>query len=233
MDTNQIHPSAFIDETVQLGTGNIIGPFSVILGKTKIGNNNWIGPHVVIGTPPEDRNIHNYKHLSGQVDGSISIGSRNIIHEHTSIQNPTLALTEIGNDNFIMHNVHIAHDNKIGNFVTLAPGVALAGHVKINNYATLGLGVVVHQFRKIGLLAMIVMNAAVTKDVPNFILAAGSPSRNLKVNLIGIQRQGFQIASWCSELNKPVEEWDSHLVPAEFFKFTLMNDSFSENPDRK
>jgi len=233
MERNQIHPSAVIDETVEIGVGNIIGPFSVILGRTKIGDNNWIGPHVVIGTPPEDRKIHNYQNLSGQVDGWISIGSRNIIHEHTSIQNPTLAITEIGNDNFIMHNVHIAHDNKIENFVTLAPGVALAGHVKINNYATLGLGVVVHQFRKIGLLAMIGMNAAVTKDVPNFMLAAGSPSRNLKVNLIGIQRQGFQIASWCSEVKNPIEEWNLELVPTEFVEFTLLNDSFSENPDRK
>lgn len=211
---NSIHPTAVIDETVTLGSGNWIGPFVVIMGNVVMGDDNWVGPHAVIGAPPEHRSFHVGTRIEAGTR-KIEIGSRNVIHEHAAIQAPTSEKTSVGDDCFIMHGVHIAHDVRLADWVTIAPGTVLGGHAKVGKRATLGIGVAVHQFRCIGPIAMVGMNATVVKDVDPFSLVAGSPARHIKANLIGIERAGIPLGPWTQWIGQPVERWPISELPSE------------------
>jgi UDP-N-acetylglucosamine acyltransferase len=211
---NTIHPTAVIHENVKLGSGNWIGPYVVIMDDVAIGDDNWIGPHAVIGAPPEHRSFHWCANPEA-IEGKITIGSRNVIHEHAAIQAPTTGNTSIGDDCLIMHGVHIAHDVQLGNWVTIAPGTVLAGHSAVGERATLGIGVAVHQSRRIGPLAMVGMHSTIVKDVNPFALVIGTPARFIKANLIGIERAGIPLGLWVSLISQPYAEWQISEFPAE------------------
>ena len=197
-----IHDSAIIEGEVTLEKGVKIGPFCHIIGPVKIGegtsiesytyvrgpaeigSRNRINPHCIIGTEPESRD--------GAPTGSIVIGNDNVITELTVIQRGTGERnTEIGNNNFLMDNVHIAHDNRLFDNITIAPNTVLAGHVVIQDGATIGIGTSVHQHTTIGAFSMIGMNSTVTKDVPPFSLVSGTPAIFMRWNTFQLEKMGM------------------------------------------
>ena len=183
-EDNEISPLAYIDPCAVIGKGNMIGPFTVIRGNVIIGNNNYIGPHVVIGEPAEYRD-----HPEGKTDTKVIIGDRNRISEFVAIQTGILTeATKIESDCYIMHGCHVAHDNQIGNGVTIAPLTCLGGSVIVEDYANIGMGVMVHPRLKMGKGSMIGMNATVTKDIPEFETWTGTPAKFMKMNEKGIKR---------------------------------------------
>jgi UDP-N-acetylglucosamine acyltransferase len=188
---NQVHPTAVIADGVSLGNGNVIGPYAIILGPARIGDGNWIGPHVVIGTPAEIRGIDHGVPGQRPVGTGVIIGHRNVIREYTTIHQGHYDVTSIGDDGYLMNKVYIGHDNAIGNGVTMASSVTLGGHVHIGEGANLGMGATVHQRRRIGPGCMIGMGAVVTRDIPPYALAFGTPCHIRGVNRVGMRRSGI------------------------------------------
>ena len=209
---NSIHHTAIVGEKVIIGTGNTIEPYAVITGNVSIGDNNWIGPHVVIGAPPEHREHHPIPFTNFKL-GQITIGSRNVIHEHTSIQSPTDGITIVGSDCFIMHACHIAHDCVIEDGVTIAPTSVLGGRVYIQANATLGIGTVIHQRRIVGAFALTGMNSTITRNVNPFMIVQGSPAKVLRINGIGIERNGLPTGPWLEELSLDFSKWNLSIFP--------------------
>jgi UDP-N-acetylglucosamine acyltransferase len=189
---NQIHHTAVIGDDVQIGEGNVIGPFAVIIGPCSIGDDNWIGPNVVIGTPVAIRGL---PHVAGWENersaGSVRIGSRNVIREHVGVQRGSEGDGVIGDDCYIMGNVHISHDAQIGDGVMITCGSMLAGHVTIGDRSNLGLGTVVHQRVTIGIGVMAGMGSVVIRDAPDFSLIYGNPAQVRGANRIGLERAGY------------------------------------------
>lgn len=201
-----VHPLAVIDPKAKLGQDVEVGPYAIINRETEVGDRTSIGPFafiyertvigkdcrldqgVVIGAPPLDKN---YK---GEPTG-VRIGDRNIIREYTTIHRATgeAQLTVIGNDNFIMAYIHIAHNSRIGNGTVIANGCQLAGYVEVGDFANLGGMTGVHQFTRIGRLAMVGACSYLTQDIPPFFMGQGNPFRILGVNLIGLRRQKFSL----------------------------------------
>ncbi len=169
----------------------MIGPFVVITGDARIGDGNWIGAGVVIGASPE---VRSFDHRGGQSAGVV-IGSRNVIREYAQIHGGLKKPTVVGDDSFLMNQVYIAHDGSLGHGVTMASSVLLAGHVTVGDGANLGLGSKVHQFRTIGAGTMVGMGSVVTRDLPPFAMAYGSPARVHGANRVGLERQGVDAAS--------------------------------------
>jgi UDP-N-acetylglucosamine acyltransferase len=193
--TNRIHPTAIIGDDVVLGVGNSIGPYSVLLGPCTIGDNNWIGPHVCIGTPPEMRGAPHPVGWAGDAGtGLVAIGSRNVIREFTAIHGPTTDITRVGNDCYVMNTVYIAHDCTIDDGATISSTVAMGGRTHLGAGSNIGLGAVIHQRTVIGPGAMIGMGAVVTKHIPPFALAYGTPARVRGANVVGLQRSGLDEA---------------------------------------
>lgn len=187
---NSIHPTAVISRDVELGSGNTIGAFAVITGPVVLGDDNWIGTGVAIGPPPEVRSWIHPRDEGDSSGNGIRIGSRNIFREYAQIHQGWKGVTTVGDDAFIMNQVYVAHDCRLGDGVTLASSVLLAGHVEIGSGANLGLGTAVHQFRTVGRGAMVGMSSVVTRDVPPFAKAYGSPAVVRGVNAIGMERTG-------------------------------------------
>ena len=189
---NEIHQTAVIGPNVKIGDGNVIGPFTVILGNTEIGNDNWIGPHVAIGTPGEMRGGDHPVLWDGSGnEATVRIGDRNIIREFTSVQSGSIVGTSIGNDCYIMTKSHVPHDGVLGNGVTVSCSVMIGGHTTVLDGANLGLGAVVHQRLVIGERAMVGMGSVVTKDVPPYATAFGNPAVIRNANKVGMERAGL------------------------------------------
>ena len=225
---NVIHPTAIIDDSVAIGTGNTIGPYVVITGQVELGDDNWIGPHVVIGAPAEHQAFHQPGKAPAPVDGGIMIGSRCIIHEHIAIQAPTTGNTVIGSEAFLMHGVHIPHDAIIEEAVTIAPMAVLGGHAFIGSGATIGMGAVIHQRRRIGPLAMVAMQASVVHDVAPCSVVVGNPARFMKVNQIALDKISLEGGPWEQELLKPFDVWDFSLFPEILqLKFKTFSDALN------
>jgi UDP-N-acetylglucosamine acyltransferase len=205
---NDIHETAIIGDRVELGDGNHIGPYSVIENGVCVGSDNWIGPNVVIGTPPEHKSFFPGQQFS---EKRILIGDRNVIREMVVIQGPTSDVTIIGSDCYIMHGVHIAHDNFVGSNVTVAPGVVLGGHVQVGDFSNLGIGAMIHQYIKIGGLCMVGMGSVVVKDVIPGSLVMGIPARKTKLNLVGFQRFGVETLSDLDAFLKDEDSIRKHL----------------------
>lgn len=188
-----MHPTALIGPGVDLGSGNVIGPYAVVLGPCTIGDENWIGPHVTIGTPGEMRGSPHVAAWDGEMRGQgTHIGHRNVIREFTTIQAPEFGRTSIGDDCYIMTKAHIPHDGHLGDGVTVACAVLIGGHGIIGDGANLGLGAVLHQQLVVGRGAMVGMGSVVTRSVPPHAMAFGSPARVKGVNRIGMQRRGYE-----------------------------------------
>lgn len=196
MSSNNIHPTAVIGPNVILGSGNQIGPYSVIHDGCTIGDDNIIGSHVVIGSAPEIRGWQEFTtpfpQLFPQAHGlGVRIGNRNVIKEFVAVQAGSEMPTSLRDDTFLMDKVHIAHDCEINSKATIACGTMLAGHVSVQVGANLGLNVSVHQFRCVGIGAMVGMGAVVATDIPPLAVATGIPARVRRLNSVLLKRLGF------------------------------------------
>ncbi len=188
---NSIHPSAVIGPEVTLGEGNTVGPHAVLLGPLVLGDNNWIGAHAVIGAPAEIYGIDHGAAWSGALVGTgVQIGSSNVFREYVTVHQGHYDVTTVGDGCYIMNKVYLAHDVRIDDRVTMASSVTLGGHVHVGTGANLGMNCTVHQRRIIGPGTMVGMSAVVSRDIPPFAKAFGSPCRIRGVNAIGMQRSG-------------------------------------------
>lgn len=186
-DDVTIGPFSVIGADVEIGRGSEIGPHVVINGPTRIGQENRIFQFTSIGEVPQDKKYHGEASL-------LEIGDRNTIREFATINRGTEdggGITRLGNDNWLMAYIHIAHDCLIGNHTTFANGASLAGHVTVDDHAILGGFTLVHQFCAIGENAFCGMGSAIGKDVPPYVMVSGNPAQPYGLNLEGLKRRGF------------------------------------------
>ncbi|WP_424681298.1 acyl-ACP--UDP-N-acetylglucosamine O-acyltransferase [Frateuria sp. YIM B11624] len=198
--TAQIDPGAVIGRNVtigaysvigaevEIGEGTVVGPHVVIEGPTKIGRDNRITQFASIGGPPQD------KKFAGERT-ELVIGDRNLIREFVTISRGTGeggGITRIGDDNWLLAYVHIAHDCQVGNRVVFSNYSALAGHVEIGDWVIISGYAGVHQFCKVGAHAFIGMGCLVGSDVPPFVMMANEQhGRPRGINSEGLKRRGF------------------------------------------
>ncbi len=201
---NTIHPSAIVAKDVQLGEGNEIGPGCVIEGPTVIGSRNKLWMHVYVGpgtTIGDDNQLHMGAVLGHMpqdlafknAPSSTRIGSRNTIREYVTIHRGTKegTSTVIGDDGFLMANAHIAHNCEIGNHVILVNLASLTGYCHVEDGAFISGMVGLHQFTRVGRLAMISALSAVNKDIPPYMLCGGRPGVIQGLNVVGMRRAGM------------------------------------------
>ncbi len=184
---NSIDSTVVIRGDVEIGTGNEILPYTVLIGPLTIGDNNYIGPHVTIGTPGQDTRNPRYD----SSDCRISIGHGNIIREYTAIQKPCYRdITKLGDNCYLMQSVHVPHDAIIEDEVVITPMVVMGGIVRIMKGANLGLSCSIHQYSVVGAYSMVAMGAAVTKNVRPFSVYV--PGKPLRVNRYAIDKFGLE-----------------------------------------
>jgi len=204
----EIHPTAILNPKAEIDESVVIGPFCiigegvrikrgtklissvVIEGYTEIGENCIIYPFTSIGLPPQDLK---YK---GEKTG-VKIGNDNIIREYGTVHRASIGgdgITTIGDKNFLMAYVHIAHDCKIGSHIILANAATLAGHVVVEDYAIISGLTAIHQFTRIGSYAMVGGFSGVGQDVPPYTIASGARAKLFGLNTIGLKRHGFSDA---------------------------------------
>lgn len=200
-----VHPTALVDAGARLGENVEIGAYSVIGAGVEIGDGTWIGPHVVINGPTKigrENRIFQFASLGEQPQDkkyageptTLEIGDRNTIREFCTFNRGTVqdaGATRVGNDNWIMAYVHIAHDCQVGNQTIFANNAQLAGHVHVGDWAILGGFTVVHQFVRIGAHSMTAMGTILLQDLPPYVTAAGNPSAPHGINSEGLKRRGF------------------------------------------
>src|SRR3989338_5165168 len=201
--SNTIHPTAIVGKKAKLGDGNEIGPGCVIDGAVALGSNNklWMNVYIGPGTTMGDGNQIHMGAVLGHMPQDLTyageatqtaIGSRNTIREYVTIHRGTKGGgTTVGDDNFLMANAHIAHDCHVGSKTIFANLATLAGHCEVDDGAVLSGMVVVHQFVRIGKLAMVSGLSAVNKDVPPYLLCGGRPAVIQGVNAVGLRRAGL------------------------------------------
>ena len=186
-DDVTVEPYAIVGPDVEIGSGCWIGAHSVIRGPTTIGANNRIYQFCSIGDAPQDKGY----------DGEptrLEIGDGNTIREFCSINRGTMkdqGVTRIGDDNWIMAYVHIAHDCIVGNHTIMANCSTLAGHVHVDDHSVLGGFTKVHQFCRIGAYAFCGMDNGIKNDVPPYVIVSGSPAEPKGINRVGLKRHGF------------------------------------------
>ena len=191
-----VDPKAIISKNVKIGAYSVIGPEVVIganteiqshvsiVGDTKIGTNNNIYPFASIGNDPQDMKYKGEK-------TTLIIGNNNIIREYVTINPGTVqggGTTSIGNDNLLMIGAHIAHDCKLGNKIVIANNAAIAGHAIIDDYVILGGNCGVHQFTRIGKMAMVGGMTGVSRDVIPYGLSTGNRNVLNGINIVGLRR---------------------------------------------
>lgn len=174
-----------IGENVEIGDGTEVGSHCVIEGPAKIGRDNRIFPGVVLGMEPQDLSYR------GE-DTRLVIGDNNIIREYATIHRGTAATgeTRVGSNNYLMAYTHIAHDCHVGSYIIIANGTGLSGHVTVEDRAVISGLVGVHQFVRIGKMAMVGGCSKVTQDVPPFLMVDGHPAEVRGLNVVGMRRNG-------------------------------------------
>jgi len=201
----QVHPTAVVDPKAELAEGVVIeayaiveagvrigartqvGAHALITGLTQLGVDNRVHANAILGTPPQDKK---YAHEPTRLE----IGDRNTFREFVTVNTgpiPDQGLTRIGDDNWIMAYVHIAHDCLIGNHVTLANCTQLGGHVQLGDWVTLGGFTGVHQFCKVGAHVMTSVGTTILQDVPPYLMCAGQGASPHGLNSEGLSRRGF------------------------------------------
>jgi len=202
----RIHPSAVVDPAarlgagvvvgaftwigpeVEIGDGTIIGPHCTIEGPTRIGRDNHVHGHAAIGGAPQDKKFHGER-------TTLEIGDRNTIREFATVNRGTGeggGATRIGNDNWLLAYVHVAHDCIVGNHCVFSNNATLAGHVTVEDHVILSGFAGVHQFCRIGAHAFIGMGAFVNGDVPPFVMVAQDKyAKPRAINTEGLKRRGF------------------------------------------
>jgi len=200
-----IDPRAVVDASAQLAPDVTVGPFSVIGAEVEIAAGTWIGPHVVIQGPTRigcDNRIYQFSSLGevpqdkkyGGEPTRLEIGDRNTIREFVTINRGTMqdaGLTRLGDDNWIMAYVHIAHDCVIGNRTIFANGASLAGHVHIEDDVVLGGFALIYQFTRLGMHSFCGFACGVNHDVPPYVTVAGYRAEPHGINTEGLRRRGF------------------------------------------
>ncbi len=183
----EIGPYSIIGPHVEIGDNTVVGPHTVIRGHTRIGRDNRIFQFCSLGEVPQD------KKYAGEPT-RLEIGDRNVIREFCTFNLGTVqdvGVTRIGDDNWIMAYVHIAHDCQVGNKTTFANNSQLAGHVVVEDWAILGGFTGVHQFCRIGAHVMTAVSTVILQDVPPYLMAAGNTATPYGINVEGLKRRGF------------------------------------------
>lgn len=200
-----IHPTAIVDPLAQIDSSVRIGPYSIIGPHVRIGAGTTVGPHCVIEghtTIGADNRIFQFASLGAVPQDKkyadepceLIIGSRNTIREFTTfnIGSPGGGgVTRVGDDNWLMAYVHLAHDCVVGNHTIMANNSQLAGHVSVGDWAILGGFTVVHQFVRIGAHSMTAMCALLFADLPPYVMCQGQPAAARSMNYEGLKRRGF------------------------------------------
>ncbi|MFQ5349866.1 MAG: acyl-ACP--UDP-N-acetylglucosamine O-acyltransferase [Thermoanaerobaculia bacterium] len=202
---SEIHATAVIDPEARLGEGVRVGPYAVIGGDVEIGAGTTIGPHAVIHSHVrlgEGNAIHAHAVLGdlpqdvafGGEPTRLEIGDRNILRENVTVHRASKPdrLTRVGSDCFLMAGAHVAHDCQVGDGVILTNNVLLAGVVTVGDGANLGGAAVVHQFCRIGELAMVGGFGGVAQDVLPYAMVHGIPACHFRLNTIGLRRAGIK-----------------------------------------
>jgi UDP-N-acetylglucosamine acyltransferase len=201
----KIHATAIVDASAEIDSSVEIGPYSVIGPHVKIGEGTKIAGHVIINGPTiigKHNHIFQYSSLGEAPQDKkykgeptlLEIGDNNTIREFCTFNRGTVqdkGTTKIGNDNWIMAYVHLAHDCEVGNHTILANNSSLAGHVDIHDYAILGGFTLIHQFCKIGSHVITAVGSVVFKDIPPYVTAAGYDAKPHGINAEGLKRRGF------------------------------------------
>ncbi|MFO7593054.1 MAG: acyl-ACP--UDP-N-acetylglucosamine O-acyltransferase [Pseudomonadota bacterium] len=204
--SNTIHPTAVVSEQAKLGKGNQIGPFvvieddveigddntfyagAVLRSGTRLGNENRLHEHAVVGGEPQDLGF------DPATKTFAIIGDRNVLRESVTVHRASKegAATRLGDDNYLMAQAHVAHDCQVNNGVIMAPNAAIGGFVSIDDRAFISGGVMIHQFAKVGQLAMIGGNAKIVQDVLPFMITDGVPGEVRGLNVVGLKRAGYK-----------------------------------------
>ena len=201
-----IHPTAVIAQGAKIGADVEIGPYCVVGPKARIGDrcrlqshvvvegDTWVGadcdvfPFAALGTRPQDKKV------TGSTDhGKLRIGARNKIREHVTIHGGTehgRGTTIVGDDNMLLVGSHVGHDASIGSRIVLTNGAMAAGHTTLGDKVILGAMVGIHQFARVGRLAMLGAGSMLSHDAPPFALVQGDRARLVGVNLVGLHRAG-------------------------------------------
>ena len=201
----KIHPSAIIDPKAELDSSVEVAAYCVIGAGVRVGENTKIGSHVVLKGPTtigKNNQIYQFSSLGESPQDkkyageptTLEIGDNNTIREFCTFNRGTIqdkGVTKIGNDNWIMAYVHIAHDCTIGNHTIMANNSSLAGHVDIHDYAILGGFTLIHQFCKVGAHVITAVNSVVFKDIPPYVTASGYDANPHGINAEGLKRRGF------------------------------------------
>jgi UDP-N-acetylglucosamine acyltransferase len=211
----EIHPTAIIEPGVEIEEEVSIGPFCILRegvhikkgsklvsnviveGKTEIGENCTVYPFTSLGLPPQDMKYR------GEKTG-LRIGNNNVIREYITIHRASIGgdgITSIGDNNFLMAYVHVAHDCNIGSSIIMANVATLAGHVVVEDHAVVGGLVAIHQFTRIGTYSMVGGFSGVNQDIPPYMIASGARAKLFGLNTIGLKRHGFP-DSTINELKK-------------------------------
>ncbi|MDT8992087.1 acyl-ACP--UDP-N-acetylglucosamine O-acyltransferase [Curvibacter sp. APW13] len=205
---SRIHATAIVDPAAELDSSVSVGPYTIIGPHVRIGANTTVGAHCVIEghtTIGADNRIFQFNSLGAIPQDKkyagepceLIIGDRNTIREFCTfnIGSPgDIAKTVVGNDNWIMAYVHLAHDCVVGNNTIFANNAQLAGHVHVGDWAILGGFTVAHQFVRIGAHSMSAMCSLLFADVPPFVMCQGQPAAARSMNFEGLRRRGFSAA---------------------------------------
>jgi len=202
---SRIHPTALVDPGAEIDASVEIGPYSVIGPHVRIGAGTRIGAHCVMEghtTIGRDNQIFQFNSLGAAPQDKkyagepcqLVIGDRNTVREFCTFNIGTVqdqGITAIGNDNWIMAYVHLAHDCRVGNHTIFANNSQLAGHVSVGDWVILGGFTVVHQFCRLGAHSFTAMNSLLFADLPPFVMCQGQPAQARSMNFEGLRRRGF------------------------------------------
>ena len=215
-----IHPTAIVDSSAEIADDAHIGPWSRVGAEVVVGAGSVIESHVVIDGPTTigcDNHVYSFNAIGGDAQDKkyqgeraiLEIGNRNVIREYCTLNRGTGdggGVTRIGDDNWIMAYVHIAHDCQLGSNNVMANGASLAGHVVVGNNVTFGGFSLVHQFCAIGDYCFTALSSGITKDVPTYVTVAGTPAKPHGINVEGLRRRGFDADSirWLKRAYKAI-----------------------------
>ncbi len=199
-----IHPSAIIHAGAEIGDGCEVGPYCVIGARVRMGPGNRLHSHVVLDGDTllgRENEIVPFACIGGRTQDlkwqggntRVEVGDRNTFREYVTIHAATAdgGATVVGSHNNLLAYTHIAHDCRLGNHIIMSNLAQIAGHVVIEDQAILGGMSAVHQFSRIGRLAMVAACTPIRKDVAPFMLVSGDPAETMKSNLVGLERAGL------------------------------------------
>ena len=240
-----IHPTAVVAPTAQLGDGVVVGPYCLVGPLARLGartrlhghaiveGDTWLGadcevfPFAVLGTTPQDKKLQ-----QGEAGGRLRIGAHNRIREHATIHGGTSfggGQTTIGDHNMLLVGCHIGHDATVGSHVIFTNGAMAAGHTHIGDRAILGAMVGIHQFARIGELAMVGAGAMVSHDAPPFSMVQGDRARLVGVNLVGLHRNQYNtVQKKCIKRTFRLLFWRSGTLQQRLE--AVRNESFASEP---